>query len=1381
MSLSNKPAYFDRIADDARETCEILAAKPDIAGAWNLLFEQIQNPGFVISELLQNADDAGATQAEVSLDDREFVFSHNGQDFNEDQFGSLCRFGFSNKRTIHTIGFRGIGFKSTFSLGRTVEVWSPTLGVAFSDGRFIEPRWIHDGRTVGDTRIKIRIDRAGAYDDVRSSLEKWRQSPASLLFFNNIRKLTLNGQVIECTELSTDIPNTLAVNLAGETSQSLFLLRSEEEPFPPEVIAEIAQTRKVSDLNLGSCKVEVVLGIPGAQHLFVVLPTGEPLALPFSVNAPFLLKPDRFDIKSPSTSPTNAWLLARAGRLVADVVHAWVINESLPFSRRVEAYRFLPDPQLTGSVGSIAIRDSLIKGLSAREVVLNSDEETCAEAAAVPSELFDIWSDDQIRTLFCPDSQLLHPGISSGVRQTLEKLGWIRHIPAETILDQMKGISALPRPETDGRLALLWEFVFEHQPRFDNYYDHSLKRVVPIVPVDGKDQLLPSSSVVRVSTRTETLSAETVAWLSERTAVLDLGWVDSITKFDESRRHTLGSLLHALQLHEPTPANRLVEQAAASVFARTEVAIDECVHLAQLLAALEAKTPAGFHFVTYDNYRRTIDHGLVFDPTGEISDLVPEAWSDAHILHSDYEKYVHCADSDWRRWVSSSDSGLHVGIPVTPKPESIYSRSSLRKLLAERNSAEPSFYPYSRDNFTIEDHVLAPELIAHWASVSAQNPEVWRRVLRLILMALPHEWKDSLTASAYQRGNDKRKPLSCPPITSQWVAFFRDKPCLADTDLQIGIPSELYRRTPDTEALQGSREFRFVEAELDTEAIRPVLRQLGTLDSPADFKKIVSRLDALRTGPVSDSVIATVSTLYQVLDRIVARCRPVDRAELEGVFAREQLVMAADRTWQTSGELSVFPGDVESPEPGTHVHPAFQSLSMWERIGVPLHPSVTRVLDWLRSLTSGQLLDGATGRRVRRALARDALGIWEECGHWLSLDNTWEPVSRFAYRHTLDGVGAIGQLEPRIKRRVADLRPVATTVRTQAPFADLPELNDALESRVTRFTPVTGRFSPPTGLLLLAGSFCSLILADSGKQARVRAIAGRLSRSRWQVASELEVTPYLDQTPAGIASSVKVAWSSDDFYVLGAYSGRLHRPLVEELARAFDAAEVSRAFDSCIGRDEGFILDYLAEYFTFDAAGTLPFAEVTAAEVTSTPVTEDSRQATTSPEEDSQSLVSYPGEIDVDEIEDAAPDDSISVESTEPARALKPRHVPDPSPFERYAGGLGFKVEGNAYIHSGDGRKIVKGEAPFHWHLLDGRGGCLKRYWTSRDHLESGVDVPAEVWSLTLQAPTEVIWVMASGDAGFRAITGQELNTQISESRLRLYTSGYRLRQEEAV
>ena len=117
------PPYFELIRQRAEKRWQQLEGDPELAGPWHQLFKQVQSPRHVLSELLQNADDAGATEASIDLADGAFLFSHNGEDFTEEHFTSLCRFGYSNKRALHTIGFRGIGFKSTFSLGDTVELY----------------------------------------------------------------------------------------------------------------------------------------------------------------------------------------------------------------------------------------------------------------------------------------------------------------------------------------------------------------------------------------------------------------------------------------------------------------------------------------------------------------------------------------------------------------------------------------------------------------------------------------------------------------------------------------------------------------------------------------------------------------------------------------------------------------------------------------------------------------------------------------------------------------------------------------------------------------------------------------------------------------------------------------------------------------------------------------------------------------------------------------------------------------------------------------------------------------------------------------------------------------------------------------------------------
>src|SRR5258708_30903184 len=109
--MTNKPKYFDEIQEKSSGRWKQLEKDPDLAAPWHQLFKQVQSPRHVVSELLQNADDAGADEACVVIQGDEFVFTHNGRDFAREDFESLCRFGYSHKRSLHTIGFRGIGFK----------------------------------------------------------------------------------------------------------------------------------------------------------------------------------------------------------------------------------------------------------------------------------------------------------------------------------------------------------------------------------------------------------------------------------------------------------------------------------------------------------------------------------------------------------------------------------------------------------------------------------------------------------------------------------------------------------------------------------------------------------------------------------------------------------------------------------------------------------------------------------------------------------------------------------------------------------------------------------------------------------------------------------------------------------------------------------------------------------------------------------------------------------------------------------------------------------------------------------------------------------------------------------------------------------------------
>ncbi len=1375
------PEYFARVANDARSTWDLLHQRPDLAGAWKHLFRQVQNPRFVVSELLQNADDAGATEAKVILSKEEFIFEHNGKDFNEQQFASLCRFGFSDKRTLHTIGFRGIGFKSTFSLGANVEVWSPTLGVRFHKTKFTEPEWIHDGRRETNTRIRVRLAGQHAHKEVSQNLLDWARSPASLLFFNNIRNLDLNGQKVERSETKPrSIPGARRVELRSTTKQDLLVFRSPVEPFPPEAIEEIREERDVEELHLGGCSVELVLGLSGDQRLFVVLPTVEALELPFSVNAPFLLKPDRFVIKPPSTSPTNRWLLDRVGRLAAQAMLAWLEQSNLDPAERVKAYQLLPESFESQDPASEAVIHAIQSELNEKPIVLTTYERLVAEnVATISSDLLEVWSAKQAREMFASAYEhLVSPMVPRRALRALEAGGWIHEISDDLAIEQLKDAAMIPKPATWQKLGVLWDFLRRHSDSNPWGFAIRLKRALKIVPVMNSDQLMPAEKVVRLSTRKDALEPEVTTWLAGQTAVLDHHWVEWINKQrkkdedeDESPHQ---EFLRELQLNEPTPPNRLVEQAAAAVFARKEVTIEECVKLAQVLAALGASIPQGFQFVTRDCYRRQVSHGIVFDHDGAVAELSPGAWAEEHILHEDYHTFTGCSEEAWLRWLASQNCSLRRAFPILRGTDEIYSRSSLEKRLRARGAAVPTEYPYQREQFTFIDFVIDSALVSHWNKEAAKHPDVWHRALSLILAEAPHAWSPTLSAQVTQRHGSNHKSVKTGPIVAGWLELFRDKPCLVDTHGQLHAPVELYRRTPDTEALLNIE--RFVQAEIDVEATRPVLKALGVLDTPADAGKLLDRIAALAPAPVTPVVMQVVSSLYQAIDRIVARCRPVDRANIDESFRTRKLVLAANSTWQTSVEISIFPAeDDESGSEGV-IHPMFKDYSMWRRLGVAERPSSERTLEWLKTLTPGRKLDGAEQLRVRRAIQREAQKIWVDVGNWLSLDGTWEAVSSFQYRITMQRLPRWEALDPASRRISADFRYVPAHICEEEPFCNIPQLADAVEYRVTKVEPSRDGHPVPSWLRTLAEGLRRIRIGEGEQRDLVRGEATRMALTVWNWVGALEVTPYIANAPAGISNPVKVVWRERELLVEAGSAGRIHRFIVDELSVPFGAADlgraISKAIDACAGRDQEFIQDYLAEHFTLEEDAP-PLPDKTFEQ----PQQPEAEESTTSAEENAAATdEDSASQSPVDDLEDDEDlfDDMDGEEVDTPSTQTK-RQPPAPSLFEKYALSQGFRPAGDrsGFVHA-DGRRIVKADDPFDWELIRD-GQTVQRYWVSRRSFHDGVELPAELWTMTKHEPNETTWVVMGEQGSPRAFLGRDVVAQTDTGALGIFPAQFRI------
>jgi hypothetical protein len=114
------------LLSEARQSPNLLS---DLAGLEQYVAESYDARSF--TELLQNADDAGANRFFVGRHGDCLCVANDGHCFSREEFESLCRSAASNKTRASSIGYRGIGFKSVVSFAEKVYVVSGGQDVVF--------------------------------------------------------------------------------------------------------------------------------------------------------------------------------------------------------------------------------------------------------------------------------------------------------------------------------------------------------------------------------------------------------------------------------------------------------------------------------------------------------------------------------------------------------------------------------------------------------------------------------------------------------------------------------------------------------------------------------------------------------------------------------------------------------------------------------------------------------------------------------------------------------------------------------------------------------------------------------------------------------------------------------------------------------------------------------------------------------------------------------------------------------------------------------------------------------------------------------------------------------------------------------------------------
>ena len=221
----------------------------DLAGLERYIAESYTNRA--LSEIIQNADDAGASRVRIIHQRDVLIIANDGRVFSYSDIESLCRSAYSAKdRDIH-IGYRGIGFKSVISFSSEIFLFSGDIEVHFSRERTQDvlsvshnvplvriPHFVEDRDSQYFSPIVKELQREGyntvfVFDKLNGKqveIEFANFNLTCLLFLNNIRFIGSNQESIP--ETSVELQKRDGANISvkicsSESTTSWKLIKSQ--------------------------------------------------------------------------------------------------------------------------------------------------------------------------------------------------------------------------------------------------------------------------------------------------------------------------------------------------------------------------------------------------------------------------------------------------------------------------------------------------------------------------------------------------------------------------------------------------------------------------------------------------------------------------------------------------------------------------------------------------------------------------------------------------------------------------------------------------------------------------------------------------------------------------------------------------------------------------------------------------------------------------------------------------------------------------------------------------------------------------------------------------------------------------------------------------
>lgn len=345
--------------DEAKNSPALLA---DMAAMEKYMSESYS--GRIIVELLQNADDARSSRVFIAEKDGNVIFANNGRPFNDADVMAISRSGASEKKRGETIGYRGIGFKSTSFLSSEIIIFSNDTAFSFSKAKTAEALGV-DEEHVPTIRIPFLVD-AAPYKDIIDELQD--NGYTTIFIFKSSNKDVLREEIESLSsDLMLFLKNLKEIETSGMGEDKLLRVTRRSKEWGQEITIEKKIWGLIDDCIAFKMEDEVFVGCDSEDAVYYTfLPTYDKTPFPFKLNGDFSTDPSRKHIRQDETTQSTLKALAVS---LANVVEKAFANP-IPIYKNLLA--MISDSVSFSSI-NMSLKKLLKEELENRQLLLFND------------------------------------------------------------------------------------------------------------------------------------------------------------------------------------------------------------------------------------------------------------------------------------------------------------------------------------------------------------------------------------------------------------------------------------------------------------------------------------------------------------------------------------------------------------------------------------------------------------------------------------------------------------------------------------------------------------------------------------------------------------------------------------------------------------------------------------------------------------------------------------------------------------------------------------------------------------------------------------------------------------------------------------------------